>query len=32
MSVMTPMEFSCADYTADHSALFWQNIQNLRYL
>jgi hypothetical protein len=32
MSVMTLMEFSRAEYIADHSALFWRNIQNLRYL
>jgi hypothetical protein len=29
---MTPMEFSRAEYSADHSALFYQNIRNLRYL
>jgi hypothetical protein len=32
MSVMTPMEFSRAEYSADHSALFRRNIRNLRYL
>jgi hypothetical protein len=32
MSVMTPMEFSRAEHSADHSALFWRNIKNLRYL
>jgi hypothetical protein len=26
MSVMTPMEFSRAEYSADHSALFRRNI------
>jgi hypothetical protein len=31
MSVMTPMEFSRAEYSADHSALFQWNIRNLRY-
>jgi hypothetical protein len=28
MSVMTPMEFSRAAYSADHSALFRRNIRN----
>jgi hypothetical protein len=32
MSVMTPMEFSRAEYSADHSALFRRNSQNLHYL
>jgi hypothetical protein len=27
-----PMEFSCAEYSADHSALFQRNIWNLCYL
>jgi hypothetical protein len=27
-----PMEFSRAEYSADHSALFRRNNQNLRYL
>jgi hypothetical protein len=31
MSAMTRMEFSCAEYSADHSALFQRNSQNLRY-
>jgi hypothetical protein len=31
MSVMTPMEFSRAEYSADHSALFRRNSRNLRY-
>jgi hypothetical protein len=29
---MCLMEFSCAEYSANHSALFRRNIQNLRYL
>jgi hypothetical protein len=34
MSAMTPMEFSRAEYSADHdnSAVFQRNIQNLRHL
>jgi hypothetical protein len=32
MSVMTPMEFSHAEYSADHSTLVRRNIRNLRYL
>jgi hypothetical protein len=32
MSVMTWMEFSRAEYSADHSALFRRNITSLRYL
>jgi hypothetical protein len=32
MSVMTPLEFSCAEYSADHSALFRRIKRNLRYL
>jgi hypothetical protein len=32
MSVMTPMEFSRAEYSADHSALFRWNIRDLHYL
>jgi hypothetical protein len=32
MSVMTPMEFSLAEHSADHSTLFRRNIQNLYYL
>jgi hypothetical protein len=28
MSVMTPMEFSRAEYSADHSALFRRNSRN----
>jgi hypothetical protein len=31
MSVMTSMEFSRAEYSADHSALFRRNSLNLRY-
>jgi hypothetical protein len=31
MSVMTPMEFSRAEYSVDHSALFRRNTRNLRY-
>jgi hypothetical protein len=31
MSVMTSMELSRAEYSADHSALFRRNCQNLRY-
>jgi hypothetical protein len=27
-----PMEFSRAEYSDDHSTLFWRNIRNLRYL
>jgi hypothetical protein len=30
MSVMTPVEFSRAEYSADHSALFRRNSRNLR--
>jgi hypothetical protein len=29
MSVMTPMEFSRAEHSADHSALFRRNSRNL---
>jgi hypothetical protein len=28
---MTPMEFSRAEYSAEHSALFRRNNRNLRY-
>jgi hypothetical protein len=31
MSMMTSMEFSRAEYSADHSALFRRNNRNLRY-
>jgi hypothetical protein len=31
MSVMTPMEFSHAEHSADNSILFRRNCQNLRY-
>jgi hypothetical protein len=31
MSVTTPMEFSRAEYSADHSAPFRRNSRNLRY-
>jgi hypothetical protein len=31
MPVMTSMEFSCAEYSAEHSALFRRNRRNLRY-
>jgi hypothetical protein len=31
MSVMTPMEFSRAEYSADHSVLFRRDSRNLRY-
>jgi hypothetical protein len=31
MSVMTPMEFSRAEHSADHSALIRRNSRNLRY-
>jgi hypothetical protein len=31
MSVMTPMEYSRAEYSADHSALFRRNFPDLRY-
>jgi hypothetical protein len=30
-AVMTQMEFSRAEYSADHSALFRRNSRNLRY-
>jgi hypothetical protein len=31
MCPMSVMEFSRAEYSADHSALFWWNSRNLRY-
>jgi hypothetical protein len=31
VSVMTPMEFSRAEYSADHSALFHRNSRNFHY-